>query len=100
MKIISNNIPIDNLLDWTQVNVLDDNGKPMSGVRKLTLTVVAGDVAKLEVEIYNTNDCHKAKNYVYGIDRIEIEAPERKRILKVNSRKNKNLKLKKLKDDV
>ena len=45
-----------NPLTWDKVQLLDDTGNPVPSVKKIVLTIEAGDVAVLEVETYGVNE--------------------------------------------
>ncbi len=44
------------VLTWDKVQLLDDTGEMVPNVKKIVLTIEAGDVAVLEVETYGVNE--------------------------------------------
>lgn len=77
MKITSNNVK--NLLTWADVNVNDDNGNRVQNpIRKITLTIEAGDLAILDIEEYTIDNMsgtvlqYPTVTNRYYVDKIEI----------------------------
>jgi hypothetical protein len=98
MKIISDTLPSSQILDSSQIRVINDNNLEMSNIKRITLNVEAGQIATLEIETYNLHNGMDYQNGArtsvgsYCVDYIAIASKEYFELLKDEKQPKKEIK--------